>query len=315
MIDELSSLPTDTQDTTEVTVEKTFDVQGASPEVPTGSEQQVAQTPTAQEIADWTKDDRYTRMWKKDPNQLYKSYKSADDLIEKQYKPLRSQADSFTKLFKDYGYEPDVEQLKGAFDKLKSWEDPENPVVKRGNYVSYFLDHPEYGNELTSVLEGYRKREVRKQYGVELPDEVINEIVENRKFREETIAKEKKQAQEMQTKQLLGTINEGWDKVVSESKKIGFPVTDDIRTQLLDICAKEQVEPRFMFYKFQEMYNEEIQKHQRASIQSELVKNRQRTQKTGVIPASSTKSRVPNAPTDGTKPGMIARVLDRVGLK
>lgn len=294
-----------------VTETPASDVQQASPEAAPAGGQQPAQQPTAQEIADWTKDERYTRMWRKDPNQLYKSYKSADDLIEKQYKPLRAQAETFTKLFSDYGHEADPEKLKAAFEKLKSWEDPENPIVKRGNYISYFLDHPEYKNELTEVLEGYRRREIRKQFGEGVSDEIVNEIVENRKFREQAEAKEKKAAADAQHKQLVGTIEQGWTQVQDECKKMGFPVTDEIRNKLMDKCAEENVDPRFMFYKFQDMFRDEVEKHRRATIQSEIVKSRQRTHKSGVIPAGSHTAKA--AQTD--KKGMFERVADKLGLK
>lgn len=295
------------------------DVQSTSPEVSQAGGEPSAEQPTAQDILDYTKDERLRRMWLDpktktfSPNLMYKSIKSGDELIEKQYKPLKAQAETFTKLFKEYGYEPDPEKLKSAFEELKSWKDPENPIVKRGNYVSYFLDHPEYGNELTEVLEGYRKREIRKQFGEGVSDEIVNEIIANRKFREETEAKERQRIEQENHKKLVGTIDQGWSKVQEECKKIGFPVTDQIKEQLFDICAQEDVDPRFMFYKFQEMYKEEIAKHQRAMIQSELVKSREKTQKSGIIPASSTQSRQPSKPVQ--KASMLDRTLDRLGLK
>ena len=68
MAEEISSL-------NETPVEETQSsgVPETTQEVQTESGQPPISTPTAQEIADWTKDERYQRMWKKDPNQMYLS--------------------------------------------------------------------------------------------------------------------------------------------------------------------------------------------------------------------------------------------------
>ncbi len=308
MAEEISSL-------NETPVEETQSsgVPETTQEVQTESGQPPISTPTAQEIADWTKDERYQRMWKKDPNQMYKSYKSADDLIEKQYKPLRAQAESFTKLFKDYGYEANPDQLKSAFEELKTWKDPENPTVKRANFFSYFYDHPEYKAEVEATFENLRRRELQKQYPG-MNEEQIKDLMDLKKFKEETESREKQREEAEKHKNLVGTIEQGWERVQTEAKKMGFPITEEIRQGLLDICAKEDVDPRFMFYKFADMYKEEIAKYQRAMVQADMVKARQQKRTSGIIPASPTSSRIPNR-QQAVKPSMLDRTLERMGLK
>jgi len=287
--------------------------QEATPEAAPADAGTPAQQPTAQEIADWTKDQRYERMWKKDPNALYKSYREADKLIEGQYKPLRAQAETFTKLFKEYGYEADPAQIKQAMDELKTWKDPENPTIKRANYFSYFYDHPEYKGEVETMFEGLRKREIRKQFGDGVSDEIVNEIIANRKYREEQEAKEKARIEQEQHSKLVGTIDEGWKRVESEAKAMGFPVTEEIRQQLLEVCAKEDVDPRFMYYKFQDMFKDEVSKYRRLSVQSEQKKLAEKNKRAGIIPASSTPSRPVSKAA--TNPNMLNRVMERIGLK
>jgi hypothetical protein len=275
-------------------------------------------TPAAEEVFDYNKDERSKTMWFNkatkafDPNLLYKSYKNADTLIEKQYKPLRAQADTFTKFLKDYGYEPDIEKLKPVFDEYKSFKDPENPIIKRGNYFSYFYDNPEYKAEVETLFETLRKKEIRKNFGEGVSDEIVNEIMANRKFREDTEKKEKERADAELHKQLVGTIDSGWKEVEKEAKAIGFPVNEDIRLKLLDICEKEQVDPRFMFYRFQKEYRKEIDQYQRAKIQSDFKKEREKSHKSGVIPASSTQSKGSAAPVG--KPSMVDRVKSTLGI-
>ena len=293
--------------------------QSGSPEAAPASGQQPAQTPTAQEILDYTKDERLSRMWSNpktksfDPNLMYKSVKSADDLIEKQYKPLRAQADSFTKFLKDYGFEPDTEKLKPIFDEYKSFKDPENPVIKRSNYFSYFYDNPEYKADIENLFEGMRKKEIRKQFGEGVSDEIVKEILDNRKFREEQVQKEKMATEEAEHKKLVGTIEQGWEKVKSQTAKLGFPVTDEIRVKLLEQCAKEGIPPNAIYGKFLEMYEEEIFKHNRAKVQSDLTKKQVQTRKNGVIPGSSVQSKGASVPAG--KESLFDRVAAKVGLK
>ena len=282
------------------------------------SPQQTAQAPIPEEVYDYTKDERSKTMWtdKKtksfDPNLLYKSYKNSETVLEKQFKPLKAQAESFTKLFENYGMKVDINEVKQALDELKSFKDPENPVIKRGNYFSYFYDNPEYKPEVETFFENMRKKEIRKQFGEGVSDEIVGEIIANRKYREEQEAKEKARLAEESHKKLVGTIEDGWKEIEKESKAIGFPVNEEIRQKLLDICMKEQVDPRFMYFRFLKEYKKEIDQHQRARIQADLTKTQIKNHKNGIIPGSSTQVKAPQTPQNKTS--MLDRVLDRVGL-
>jgi hypothetical protein len=315
MLDENGSLT----DETTVTETPASEVQSISPEAAPAGGQQPAQQPTPQEILDYTKDERSKRMWFNpktksfDPNLMYKSIRSGDEIIEKKYKPLQAQADTFTKLFKDYGHEADPEKLKSAFEKLKTWEDPENPVVKRANFFSYFYDNPKYKQAIETQFEDYRRQELQAQFPG-MNDEQIQKQIALETRLNELEMREKKQIEAKQHQELVGTINQGWERVQSECKNIGFPVTEEIRVGLLDECAKENVDPRFVFYKFMDMYKEEVGKYQRAKIQAEQMKTISRTRKSGIIPASSTQSKSTSAST-AQKPSMVDRVMSNLGLK
>lgn len=294
--------------------------EGQAPESAPADGQQPAGTPTPEEVLDFTKDERAKRMWFNpntkswDYNLMYKSIRNGDEVIEKKYKPLRQQADEFTKFLKEYELEPDPAKLKPVFDEWKSFKDPENPIIKRGNYFSYFYDNPEYKNDVETLFETLRKKEIRKQFGEGVSDEIVNEILENRKYREEQTRKEKERADREQHEKLVGTVNDGWARVQKEAKELGFPVNEDIRVKLMQVCAEEQVDPRFMYYKFLEMYKDEVAKYQRAKIQAEQYSKIQKTHKSGIIPASSTQSQGGTPAAQG-KPSIVDRIKERVGLK
>jgi hypothetical protein len=142
---------------------------------------------------------------------------------------------------------------------------------------------------------------------------VVNEIIANRKYREEQEAKEKAREAEANHTKLVGTIDEGWKRIEKEAKSIGFPVNEEIRQKLLDICVKEQIDPRFMYARFLDEYKTEIDKYQRAKIQSDLTKSREKSHKSGIIPASSTQSKSTIKPDE--KQTMLSKVLDKFGLQ
>ena len=296
------------------------EVKSATPEPIQASPQPVAQPPIQEEVFDYTKDERTKSAWLNkqtkafDTNLLYKSYRNAEGVIEKKYKPLQVQADSFTKLFESYGMKVDINEVKQALEDLKSFKDPENPVIKRGNYFSYFYDNPEYKPEVETFFENMRKKEIRKQFGEGVSDEIVSEIIANREYRQSQEAKEKAKLAEDEHKKLVGTIEDGWKEIEKETKAIGFPVNEEIRQKLLDICMKEQVDPRFMYFRFLKEYKKEIDQHQRARIQADLTKTQIKNHKAGIIPGSSAQVKAPQS-QGNAKPSMVDRVLERVGLQ
>ena len=285
-------------------------------QAPEAGGQQSAGTPPEKPFDyDWWKKDtnRFGRIWKSEKDVIKSAYE-ADQLIEKQYKPLRQQAETFTKLLKDYGYEPDPIKLKSAFDELKSWKDPNNVVVNRGHYLGAFLEDPEFKVETENFLQGLRQKAIRREFGEGITDEVAKEILENRKYREEQTRKEAAAKQESQRSQYRSQIDTGWDMVQKECKALGFPVTDEIKVKLLQEASKLYLPGELLLYKFQAMYKEEIAKYQRAKMQQEQQQKLEKMRKTKVITGSSKFVTTPKA-GDGQKPGLAERVMKRVGLK
>ena len=284
----------------------------AEGQTPQAGSQQTAGTPQEKPFDKdwWKKDARFGRIWKDDAG-FSKSAYEADQLIEKQYKPLRQQAETFTNLLKEYGYEPDPIKLKSAFDELKSWKDPNNVIVNRGNYLGAFLEDPEFKIETENFLQGLRKKAIRREFGEGITDEVAKEILENRKYREEQERKAKATEHQQKVAEARSQIDLGWESVQKECKALGFPVTDEIRVKLLQEAMKEGVPGNLLLYKFQSMYKEEIAKYQRAKMQQEQQQKLEKMRKTKVITGSSKVATVPQS-TSAKKPGMLERVFKRL---
>jgi len=291
--------------------------QGAvASEADTAGGQQTAGTPKPADAYDpewWKKDpERFGKTWKT-PDDVIKSAWHSDQLIEKQYKPLRAQVDAFTKVFQEYGHEASLEKLKAIFDDHKKWNDPENNIVKRGNFLSFFLDHPEYKVETENFLESMRKREVQKQFPG-MSDEMINKIVSLEQFKADQEAKEKAANQKREQEQYLSQITKGWEDVQKECRELGFPVTDEIRTKLLKECFEQGINPQHILYKFMDMYKDEVNKYRNLKIQSEYAKTQQRRRKTGIIPASPTPTRTAPAKLSNGIIDHAANIAKKLGI-
>ena len=292
---------------------------GTSEGLPAGSQQSSGKS-AVQDAIDYSKDERLKRMWMKegkfDPNLMYKSVRNGDDLIEKQFKPLKAQADAFTNLLKTYGFEPDVEKLKPAFEELKKWRDPENPLVKRGNYLSFFLDDPEFKGETETFLESLRMKAIRREFGEGTSPELVKEILANRQYREETERKEKaRQEQERQT-QMVSSISGEWKKVEAKCKELGIPTSDEMRVKLLTHCRDNGIPTNGIYYEFQTMFSKDVEAKTRAKIQEDLMKTLNKGKKSGIIPAGNGQTK--SAAVVGTKGGkspILDRVMGRLGYQ
>ena len=291
---------------------------GTSEGSPAGGQQPSGKS-AVQDAIDYSKDERLKRMWMKegkfDPNLMYKSIRNGDEVIEKQFKPLKVQAEAFTNLLRNYGLEPDVEKLKPAFDELKKWRDPENPIVKRGNYLSFFLDDPEFKTETETFLETLREKAVRREFGEGVSDDVVKEILANRQYREESERKEKaRQEQENQTR-MLSSISGEWAKVEAKCKELGIPTSDEMRVKLLTHCRDNGIPTNGIYYEFQTMYSKDVETKTRAKIQDDLMKTLNKGKKSGIIPAGTGHSKGGQVQGTGKKPNLVNRVMDRLGYQ
>lgn len=291
---------------------------GASEGLPAGG-QQPSGKPAAQDASDYSKDERLKRMWMTkgqfDPNLMYKSVRSGDELIEKQFKPLKAQAEAFTNLLKTYGFEPDVEKLKPAFEELKKWRDPENPLVKRGNYLSFFLDDPEFKGETETFLESLRMKAIRREFGEGTSPELVKEILANRQYREETERKEKaRQEQETQTR-MVSSIEGEWKKVEAKAKELGIATSDEMRVRLLTHCRDNGIPVNGIYYEFQTMFSKDVEAKTRAKIQEDLMKTLNKGKRSGIIPAGTSQSKGGQVSGTGKKPAIVDRVMNRLGYQ
>lgn len=254
-----------------------------SPEAGAGNGQPAA-NPTPQEIADWQKDERFERMWKKDPNGLYKSYTE----LEKVYNPLKekhtaleTQVNEVSALFKEMGIEPTKEQIKAVLDELKGFKDPNNIVNKRNDFLGHWLDdesrYRKYGTKIDTFFNDLQMEEWREKFPGMTTEQIQHQIDLEKKVEKF----ENFQATE-QSKQTMG---ENLSKIQTLCNRYGFAFSTDIKTQFLNDCMKKGVSTREVYHTFIDQFGEQLEKSLRDKVQKEQLQNLEKN-KQGVIPAA-----------------------------
>ena len=104
-------------------------------------DQQINETDQkVKEILDWTKDDKFEKVWKKDPNNLYKSYNES----QKQWHEFYNQ---LSKVLKEYKIK-NADELKGYFDTRKDYDD----LRKNEENFMNLWNHPDHGQKLQKLF-------------------------------------------------------------------------------------------------------------------------------------------------------------------
>lgn len=121
------------------------------------TQQQEVEPTQLQDI--WDSDSRYEKMWKKDPNELYKSFRN----IEKMYSPLQKKYKDLESKISSYDSE-----ISGYKDKIGAYSEVEK--------IINFLDsNPTYQKEILGTINRLAEEGQRNKYG-DLPPEAISRL-------------------------------------------------------------------------------------------------------------------------------------------
>lgn len=138
-------------------------------------ESQAQEAPVAANPDSWESDKRYESMWRRDPNNLYRSYKE----MEKGYEPLKSRVSE---------YERQVAELK----KYKEEQSQFEPWI---NYIQQLASHPRFSGDLQSFVQDINQKMRQEKFG-DLPDDVIKQLELGVQAHEKLQEVEKKEAYE-----------------------------------------------------------------------------------------------------------------------
>ena len=241
--------PTETPVSTQPTgVETPAEPQTSTPEAAKTVEQKTKET------IDWLLDPRADKMWKKDPNNLYKSYRN----IEKVYDPLKKQTDSLTALFKELELE-NPELLREIIPEYREFKDPNNPLIKTANYFKSWLDNPVYSPKVEGFFQELEKQELARLYPGMNEEQIKKQVELENKLK--TLEEKNNQIEtEKMVATYKGEIKQGIDKSKKYAEKVGLAWTDEIHSKLLDYCSKNNISTRYIFQAFIELFGADIEK-------------------------------------------------------
>ena len=260
----------------------------------------------------WQKDDRTIKrkLWKTEAD-VVKSYHN----LEPEYNKLKEKSGNLEKqisdisgIFKEFGIEPNSEQIKNILTELKTLKDPANPVKQRANYFGYWAEHknPSFQSKFLTFMQNLEREELQAKFP-NWTDEQIAKQMENDKRLKELELKDIKREEAQKTEQATQRINTGLKSAEDYAKKVGFAWSDDIKNKLIDYCFQNKVPSAFVFETFVKIHGEALEKSliEKAKQEQLQILNKN---KGSVIPAGG--SHKPAAP--GTKTSWKEQALEAV---
>lgn len=271
---------------------------------------QTADKTIEQKIADtWDKDQRYEKSWKKDPNNLYKSYRE----LEKVYPTTKAEAEKYRKLFTEAGIEPDtLPNMLKEYQELKSPDRRENQLA---SYLDNYLKNDLYKQTVLDFFGTLEKKELQARYGENLPDEVLAKLKDLDEFKQ----KSEKEASDRE----FGAALESTKSVLAQettknetyAKQYGIEYDDQTHNDLMTYCRENRIPPSQVHIVFKALAQDAIIKANeekvRAKTHEEIVKQR----KSGVLvnTQASPASKPTNSFRESVKAsGALDRILGRV---
>lgn len=252
-----------------------------------GTESSSASTqPTAQDVLDWTKDNRYKTGWinekgEPDPNRLYKNYRD----IEKVYAPLKKQYETLNNTFNELQIKP--EQLKDIVGEYQQLKDSNHPIQQRASYLSNWLDNPVYSQQVVNFFNELEKHDMSRKFPG-MSEEQIKKMVEL-----ETQVNELKQVKEKEEfNNLVSQESKNIETSISRAQKLaearGFEWNNDIKNYLINHCEKNGIPTNAIFGEFIELFGKELDEAFSKKLEKDFLARQEKQKDSVVIPATGT---------------------------
>jgi len=250
------------------------------PTEPETGNEPVNQT-TEAKVYNWETDKRYGKMWK-NPNDLYKSYRS----MEEQYPTLKKQLDeeqlskkTLYDLLEKNGFKP--ETFADELEKIKPYRDENSEINQVYNYWNKWAGNDLYKDKISQFYQELEMQDIQRQYPnmnaeqIKKQMELEKEVKDLKSFRQEILDKNG-------TQEALTGIQSSLSEVDKFAASFGFKLTQEVRNFVLEECRKENVHPKFMKSVFFNLYQEELMKARDKKIEGNIKVNKEK-QKSGTI--------------------------------
>ena len=234
--------------------------------------------PTQAQLDTWDKDKRFETMWKKDPNNMYKSYRE----IEKMYEPVKKEADDLKRIFAEAKIEP--AQIKDILSELDTLKAPDRPQNALFSALEPYLKDPVYAKEIEAFFEEIERKSITAKYPGMNEEQIRKQI--DLETRLNQLEDEKKKVEyEKQVETYGKSMGEAWTKIESFAKSRNFVLTDDIKKSFKDYCGSKMIDPELYTGVFQQLFNDEIEKTYSAVVEKQILEKLNKNKQT-VVPAA-----------------------------
>lgn len=253
------------------------------PEATEQGDQQVAETAPEQEY-DWTKDERFERMWKNDPNGLYKSYRNLEGQYDK-VKPLQANYEGLVSKFEENGLS--VDQIDDYLNEYKTLKDPDNPINQDIAVLETFLNDSVAGPQLLNYLKELEVGMMQRQYPNMSQAQIEHQMRTDQELKALKESEFKRQ-QEMQEQNNLSEINKNTEKFISYAKERGLEVTEEMKNEVWKHCIDNNIPINSIYYAFCEKYDKQLTEALENRMRDNIAKGKSKTDKVAVPSASKT---------------------------
>uniref|UniRef100_A0A6M3J024 Uncharacterized protein n=1 Tax=viral metagenome TaxID=1070528 RepID=A0A6M3J024_9ZZZZ len=251
--------------------------------------------PASEDVIDWTKDKRFGKMWSKDgkpdPNLLFKSFKSMEDM----YLPLSTQMKKLSGLAREkFGLESldKLEDFAKSYDELKT--NSEDWKTK-SSFLDYYLGHPTLGAKAASMLQELENLDLQDKY----PNMTKEQIEKSQELDERIKAIEAREAKEREfvlQKDAETKLSESIEKIKKYSQSKGFDFSKEMRDQLLDHLIKNKTHIDNIFSAYLDLFAENIENSYSSLKEKEILEKLQKN-KSGVVMGAHSKTPASKTPT------------------
>lgn len=239
-------------------------------------------TATPQEVSDWLKDKRADTMWKKDPNNMYKSYRE----MEKLYEPTKKQLEQLNALFTEYKIKP--EQIKDIMTELNTLKSPDQPQNALFNGLKPYLSDPVYSKEIEAFFTDLERKALVAKYPGMSEDAIRKQIeieTELKTIKAEQQQRNNKEFEANLTKEMNGA----WSGLEELAKSSGLEMTPEIKNKFIEACSKEEIPPKLWKAYFRDLFSKEIDSAYE-SIKEKQVIDKLNKNKSATLPGGATKT-------------------------
>jgi len=228
----------------------------------------------------YEKDERWDKVWKKNPENIINGYKTLDEILETKYKPTFKMWEDLQGKFKGVGI--DSGKIDDYINEYKSLKDPNNAVNQVYNLLKELISDDDLAaQDFDLAIEKIKEGKLSRKYpGVdaELREKLIAQEKETHEL------KQWKESLEQQENDKLSfdNVTKSLDSIKKIAESKGFEFNDSIKAEFLKHCQEKNVPTAYIVQEFRNKYDEALDKSYENKLKSSMLEEQQSKNKTTI---------------------------------